>query len=161
MRVPPERLQRPLKLVQRRTGKTDHLPSFVDQADLCHAQRADDDDVTVIIVVIRCRAAGESRIGRLHDDDLVGGNGGFQHPPLLNQVAGPHHRQCGTRSEPKTGTVAARCLRAGQHMAASDDRPQLVEKTRPILHRIVARRVDTNGIHNRNSCISSDLSVVG
>ena len=44
--------------------------------------RTVDNDIAVIIAAFRGRASGETRIGRLHVDDLVWRDARFEHSPL-------------------------------------------------------------------------------
>jgi hypothetical protein len=83
----------------------------------------DQNDATIVIVAWR-RPARKTGVCRLHDHDLVGGNAGFQHPPLLDETAGADNRDSRTMSKTKTGAKPAGALRSGNDMRFSDNLPE-------------------------------------
>jgi hypothetical protein len=84
-------------------------------------QRADDDDVAIVAVGRGCRSAGETGVGGLQDDDLVGRDAGAQHAPLFDQRTGTHHRQCCAADGAKTVAETFRPVRLGQDVRVTDD----------------------------------------
>lgn len=99
-----QRLQLLLELKQRGSGKADDLPATIQQMDLLQPQRADDDNLAVVLVAIRRRSAGKTGVGRLHDHDLSGRGTELQHAPLLEERARPHHGE--RRAVPKAKSFA-------------------------------------------------------
>src|SRR4029077_2839434 len=99
----------------------DDLTPFVDQADSSNAQRAHDDDPAIIVAAVRRRPTRKPGVRCLHDDDLVCRDTGFEHSPLLNEVAGPNDCQDWTVSESEALTVAKCAFGSGQHMARTDN----------------------------------------
>ena len=109
-------------------GRQITWPSLVDQLDLAMRSVLTMTISAIIVVAIRRRSAGQAGIGRLHDDDLAGGDAGQQNLPLLDERAGPYHGQRRSVAEPESRAVATRAGVAGQDMFRPDDRPQAIEK---------------------------------
>src|SRR5580704_4297328 len=99
----------------------DYLKSFVDQTDSGDAERADDNDVAIIVAAVRSRAAGKAGIGTLHDDDLVRRDARFEHSPLLDKVARPNYRQGRAVPKPEAHAIAQRAFGLREHVARADD----------------------------------------
>src|SRR6266702_2331719 len=99
---------------------TDYLTSFPDYADPGNAERAHDNDVSIVVAAVRRRATGKASIGSLHDDDLVRRDAGIEDSPLLDKVAGPNYGQGRTTPKSEARTVAERALGRCQHLARTN-----------------------------------------
>src|ERR1700736_5295217 len=99
----------------------DYLTSFVDQTDSGDAERADDNDVAIIVAAVGSRAARKAGIGSLHDDDFVRRGAGFEYSPLLDKVARPSYSQGRTVPKPEAHTIAQRAFGLRQYVARADD----------------------------------------
>ena len=84
----------------------------------------DQNDAAIVILANRGRPASKTGVRRLHDHDLVGGNAGFQHPPLLDETARADNRDRRTMSKTKAGAKPAGALRSGNDMRFSDNLPE-------------------------------------
>jgi hypothetical protein len=113
MRITAERLQRLLQLEKRGARVADHLPAFINQADLRQAQRTHDYDIAIIVRTIRGRATRKASVGGLHDDDLVCRRAGLDDPPLLDEAPRTDDGQRGSASKPEADAVTARASLAG------------------------------------------------
>jgi len=71
-------------LRRRRRGQANHFPSLADHVELRELRGIDDHDISVVTSIRRCRAAGQTCIGRLHDNDLVG----RRRKPRAHAIAG-------------------------------------------------------------------------
>lgn len=70
-----------------------HLIAAIDEIEPAKTQRIDDHDRPAISFRHRCRAAGKTGIGGLHDDHDTSLMAGLQGPPHFHQCAGPNHRE--------------------------------------------------------------------
>jgi len=135
----PERF---LELKERGAGKADHLPAFVDQMHLRHAQRADDDDLPVVVIAVGGRASREPGVCRLHNDNLIGRHTRIEYFPLFDKAPWPHDRQHRTAAESETCPILSGALRARQNVAISHDRFELLDQSPAIASLIRWRRFD-------------------
>ena len=124
----PQGAQKAFELAQCRSGQADDLAAILDQMHRRDPQRADDDDVPVVVVAVGGRASREARICSLHQDDLAGGGARLQHSPLLNQGA-----RAGDGQDLAAAKAVAPSERRGasgsrQHMLAANDCPQRCEE---------------------------------
>jgi hypothetical protein len=70
MRLPLERRENPLELMQSGAGQTDRFTPAIDQKYAREAPGVDDHHVTVVSADRRCRTSRKTGIRCLHDDDL-------------------------------------------------------------------------------------------
>src|SRR5690348_15976766 len=110
--------------MQRGARQTDRFAPLVEEKDARDPHRVDDDYIAIVPAGSRGRAARETRIRRLHDDDLVLGNARTQNPPELEQGAGQSHGQGGSLATAKGGAEAASRGSGGDQVGSADDRPQ-------------------------------------
>ena len=99
----------PAETASRRAGRSPAVP--VDQPHLRHAERADDDDLPVIVAAIRRRSTRQAGIGRLHDDDLACGGAGQQTFHCSTSEPG---RTTASAGPLPTGIPSAVAARAGE-----------------------------------------------
>ena len=130
MRLAAQRCQGLLQTVEGGTGQADHLLAIVDQLHAGDTQRADQHDIAVIVFAVRRGAAGQTGIGRLHDDDATCCHAGLHHLPLLQQRTGAHHRQHLAFAAAMSPAKAPRGLFASQYMGGADHAVQLRKQRR-------------------------------
>src|SRR5229473_5313393 len=137
----------------------DYLTSFLDQADSGNAERAHDNDVAIIVALVRRRAPGKAGIGSLHDDDLVRRDAGFEYSPLLDKVAGPNYSQSRAVPKSEAHTVPESAVGLCQHVARTDDRLQLLDEPRVVRPCVVARLDNDWDACHRSRSLSSKSSL--
>jgi hypothetical protein len=108
-------------LEEGRAGQAHNLFAVVEQMQSGDAHGVDQDDATIIVVAVGRRSAGQASVGRLHDDDLVGGNARLQYAPLLNQGAGTDHSDDRAAAKPESSAEPTSALRVRQNMRPADD----------------------------------------
>ncbi len=81
MRLAAKRLERALQLPERGAGVSEDLLAVIQQVQLIEAQRADDNNVAIVVVAVRRRAFRQAGVSRLHENDFVGGDANFQYAP--------------------------------------------------------------------------------
>ncbi len=109
-----------LQLVQRGAGQADHLLPCPEQIDAIDPQRVDDDDGPIVALTGRCRAAGETRIRRLADNNDVVRNARLEDAPLLQKGAGPHHSKYPALAKTVPLAVAPRLSVTDEYVAFAD-----------------------------------------
>ena len=76
MRLPAQRLQQLLQGVKRSARMTYDLTAAAQNVQLVEAESIDDEDITIVLATWS-GALGQTRVRRLHNDDLASGYAGF------------------------------------------------------------------------------------
>ena len=105
MRLTAKRLQRLFQRIQRGARISQHLLTLIQHMQTVQPQRADNDDLAVVIITIGRRTLSQASVRRLHQDYFIGLNAGAKDFPEFKQRAGDNHRQSITLTRAKTLTV--------------------------------------------------------
>ncbi len=128
MRFTAIRFQQPFQLIERAAGEAYHLLAVIQYLNMIEPQGADNDNLTVIILAAGGRAFGQAGVGRLHNDNLIGGDAGLQDLPQLQQTGREHDGQCLATAGAETFAITFGATLAGQHLRVADDILQLSDK---------------------------------
>ena len=128
MRLTADARQLRFELVQGGARVANDLRAVVDQIGAIDAQGIDDHYRAIIIIAIGCGAAGEAGVGRLADDNDIGGVAGFDHFPLFDHIGGQHHGEGIARTKTKSGAVLLIFVWIGDEVWLADDAAQLFKQ---------------------------------